>query len=395
MAPFGSNHTAINMGANVTVAGAATIASPTVSIVIPTYNEARHIERVISGFLQTGYPQLIEVLVVDGGSTDGTVDVARRLAQRDARVRLLQNPAKVQSAGLNIGIAEMKGAIFIRADAHSDYAPDYVEQCVATLLHTKALNVGGCQQFVAATPFQAGVALAARSVLGNGGSSHRSPNYNGPSDTVFLGCCWRHDLERVEHDHLRGTIAANVEDDERRVASYFDLDQITNQDSELNVRFRKLAPKAIYVSSTIKAWYYPRSNLRGLMKQYFRYGRGRYRTASLHPTLSPARVRLPLLAALGAIFLMLVDLVALRGRLRTRSAFAVGLAIPFVEGARVTFKQRQSFAQDVWRGDLKCLPSPVTRWWWCSVALLTMTPSFLCGYLYQLVRRRLVGVTGW
>ena len=375
--------------------GQSTYRWPTVSVVIPTYNEAAHIEGVVRGFLQTRYPQLIEVLVVDGGSQDGTQGIIEGLAREDGRVRLLHNPLKVQSAALNIGIATMRGAVFLRADAHSDYASNYIDECIAALLDTGTLNVGGCQRFVATTPFQAGVALAAQSALGNGGSRHRLPSYDGPSDTVFLGCCWRRDIERLERNHLRPTLLIDGEGQQRLIPSYFDLDQVTNQDSEINVRFRKLAPQAIYVSSRVKAWYYPRSSWQGLCKQFFKYGRGRYRTAALHPAMSPARVRLPLLAGLAGLLLLLLDRVAFGGRLRTAEACVLAGAVPFVEAARVTVKHRKAFEADIWRGHERARPSLVVRWWWCAVALWTMTPAFLAGYLFQLVRRRLLNVAGW
>ena len=54
--------------------------NPTLTVAIPTYNEAANIERVVKGFLSTGYPNLIEVFVADGGSTDGTQDIVKKLS---------------------------------------------------------------------------------------------------------------------------------------------------------------------------------------------------------------------------------------------------------------------------------------------------------------------------
>jgi len=82
------------------------IANPTLTVAIPAYNEAANIERVVKGFLSTGYPNLIEIFVADGGSTDGTQDIVKKLSTEDSRVKLLHNPLKIQSAGLNLILQE-------------------------------------------------------------------------------------------------------------------------------------------------------------------------------------------------------------------------------------------------------------------------------------------------
>ena len=130
-----------------------TINHPTVTVAIPTYNESVNIEHLLRFFLSTEDPNLIEIFVADGGSTDGTQDIVKKLSLADQRVKLLHNPLKIQSAGKNLILQECTGDIFLIADAHSDYAPDYIEKCVEALLQSEALNVGGAQRFVAKNPF--------------------------------------------------------------------------------------------------------------------------------------------------------------------------------------------------------------------------------------------------
>ena len=85
----------------------------------------------------------LEVIVADGMSEDGTRDVLARLAREDARVRMVENQGRIVSTGLNAAIGAARGRIIIRADAHTEYAADYVSQCVAVLRETGADNVGG------------------------------------------------------------------------------------------------------------------------------------------------------------------------------------------------------------------------------------------------------------
>ena len=73
---------------------------PSVTVAVPTLNEAANIETLVRRFLATRYPNLVEVFVADGGSTDGTRAIVARLAQQDARVRLLDNPDRIQSVGM-------------------------------------------------------------------------------------------------------------------------------------------------------------------------------------------------------------------------------------------------------------------------------------------------------
>ncbi|MBD2363120.1 glycosyltransferase family 2 protein [Anabaena minutissima FACHB-250] len=346
---------------------------PTISLAIPSYNEAGNIEYIITEFLTTKYPKLIEVIVADGGSTDRTQDIVKELSLKDSRVKLLHNPLKIQSAGLNLILQECTGDIFLRADAHSDYAPDYIERCVEALLESKALNVGGAQRFVAKTPFQAGVALASKSFLGSGGAKYRNPNYNGYADTVYLGCFWTKEL---------------------RDASGFDISQITNQDAELNQKLLNKNPQAIYISSDIRVWYYPRKTWKSIFIQYFKYGRGRYLTSIKHTKQLQLRGKLPFLFISATLLLSLTDFIVPHLSLHTEALILSGLLFTFGESLRTTLKFSKSFTTELWRGSEE-LPSYFSLWFFCGVILLTMPIAHFSGYGYQLFRCRFLKITGW
>ncbi|MDJ0617911.1 MAG: glycosyltransferase [Calothrix sp. MO_192.B10] len=358
---------------------------PSVSLAIPVYNEANCIERVVRSFLQTHYPNLVEVLIADGGSTDDTQDIIKRLSKEDSRVQLLHNSQKIQSAGLNLILQHCTGDIFLRADAHSDYAFDYIEKCVEILLESKAFNVGGATRFAAKTPFQAGVALASKSLIGGGSAKHRHSDYDGYADTLFPGCFWRETLQAV---------------------SGYSTDATTNEDAELNLRLQKLFfdmnpmpdkkyQGAVYVSSKIRVWYYPRQTWKSLLIQYFKYGRGRYLTTAKHPKSAPIRGKLPFLAISGMIVISIVSLFVTLLRPFLVALIITGFLSIILESFRVNWKFRENFSTEIWLGDKHQVPDYVSRWFYCAVVLLTMLIAHFGGYAYQLFRRHVLGISNW
>lgn len=353
---------------------------PSVSIAIPTYNEAEHIEAIVNNFLQTQYPNLIEILVTDGGSTDRTPEIVLKLSSKDSRVKLLPNPGKIQSAGLNVALKHSQGDIFLRADAHCDYAPDYIEKCVAALQKSQALNVGGAQRFVAKEGFQAAVALAARSWFGSGGARYRDPNYSGYADTVYLGCFQRQAL---------------LELDDSIPLKVFDTSQITNQDAELNQKLLAKDPQAIYISSDIKVWYYPRKNWKSLWIQYFKYGRGRYLTITKHPERSQLRGKLPFLFISTMFILLGFDLLFTPVNLHIKELCILGVSCAFLESLKINLKLRHRFTTEIWRGNPAQAPSFINRCLGCGIAIITMPLAHFSGYGYQIFKNRILRVRGW
>jgi len=346
---------------------------PSVTIAIPAYNEAKHIESVIDGFINQQYPNLCQILVADGGSQDGTQDIVSEISLRDPRVRLIENPHKIQSYALNIMIEEATSDIFLRADAHCDYAPDYIQCCVDELLHSGAINVGGAQCFVADTHFQAGVALASRSFLGNGGAKYRKPGYTGYADTVFLGCFWKEHLVAV---------------------GGFREEAVTNQDAELNLRLAQRRSKAIYVSSSIHVWYYPRKSIAGLWLQFFKYGRGRYLTSKRHPGKSPLRTNLPVIAILAILLVSALTTLFLGYHFTLLIAFSI-IAIPALESVRITLKYNSTFERVFWRGSKSSYPSFLSRCFYCWLALLIMPLAYASGGFFQMIRHQILRKPGW
>ena len=346
---------------------------PSVSIVIPTYNEEDNIEAVINGFLASSYTNILEILIVDGNSTDSTTAEVAKLSCLYSKVKLLHNPFKIQSAALNIGLKACQGEVFLRADAHCQYASDYIEKCIETLLTTKASNVGGAQRFVAKHKFQAGVALAANSLLGNGGAKYRDPQYDGYVDTVFLGCMWKNTLMNV--------------------CGY--SNQITNEDAELNQRLLEKDAEAIYISSDIQVWYYPRKTWTSLYVQYFKYGRGRFLTATKHTKNLQIRGKLPFLFISCIIIAFGFDLFLPTINLHIERLVILGIIAVLAESLRINLKFNNNFLKEVWRGSQKYPPSLFERWLSCALVIMTLPVAHFSGYGYQLFRCKVLKISNW
>lgn len=235
---------------------------PFVSALIPIRNEERHIARCLDSILAGDYPtDRLEVLVIDGMSTDRSRSVVLEYSKRYPRLRLLENPRRIIPTALNIGIAEARGQVIIRMDAHATYAPDYVRQCVTLLQTTGAANVGGVLAAVGTDYASNAVAVATTSPFGIGDARYRYASREEWADTAFLGAWYKQTLEELGGFNEGWTV---------------------NQDYELNYRLRRAGGK-ILLSPRIRCEYYVRSSLRLLAHQYFRYGLWRVKTLIAHP----------------------------------------------------------------------------------------------------------------
>jgi GT2 family glycosyltransferase len=233
---------------------------------------------------------------------------------------VIDNPDRVQAAGLNRILAEARGEIVVRMDVHCEYAPDYVEQCVTVLERTGADSVGGAQRCRGRTPFEKVVCAALESPLGVGGAAYRSAGREGFVDTVFLGAYRRAVFERVGR---------------------WDPAAITNEDAELNQRLVRSGGR-IYLSREVVVYYAPRDSFTALARQYFRYGRGRARTLLKHRELLSPRPALPFLGLLAGLSMLAL---APRTGLVAASAYA---GVTFAEALRVGWRDGLPSAIRAW-----------------------------------------------
>jgi cellulose synthase/poly-beta-1,6-N-acetylglucosamine synthase-like glycosyltransferase len=262
---------------------------PSVSVIIPVRNEEKHIEACIENVLDTRYPlKKIEILVIDGESTDRTVEIISDLQRRGLNVRLFSNPRRIPYSGLNIGLKNARGDIVMRVDARSICPQDYISKCVRTLLETGADNVGGVQRPIGTTPTQRAIALATSHVWGAGNAQYRLGRKSGYVDTVYLGCFRKEVFERV--------------------GLYDEDGPVISEDSEMNQRIRAAGGK-VYLNKDIVVEYYAKPTLRGLWNQYLIYGGAKAHTFLRTTRLTSPRQLIPVAFLPGLIALALLSFV--------------------------------------------------------------------------------------
>jgi succinoglycan biosynthesis protein ExoA len=262
-----------------------TAGEPRVSVLVPVLDEIEHIEASVARMRDQRFDGEIEILLVDGGSTDGTREKLEELAREDGRLRVLDNPAGSIPAALNIGLRESSGRYVARMDAHTYYPLDYLARGVGRLEEGGVAWVSGPALPMGVDPWSRRVALALGTWLGVGAAGFRrlAPG-EFESDTGFCGVWLRETL--VEQDGW----------DER---------SLVNEDAELAARVRKAGGRIVCVPE-LAASYVPRASLRALARQYWRYGQYRARTSRLHPesmrrsNLLPPALALTVAAALVA-----------------------------------------------------------------------------------------------
>lgn len=224
-----------------------------VSVVIPMRNEECRIGPCLDSITRNEFPpEQLEILVVDGGSTDSSRVMVTERAARFPGIRLLDNPHKVVSAGLNLGLREAVGRVIIIMGAHAEYSPRYIKTCLQELEATNADAVGGVLETQPGgdTLVARAIALMTQHPFGVGGSAFRTRRGRGYVDTVPYAAYRRPVFERV---------------------GLFNESLIRNQDFEFNARVRRAGGK-LFLSSQIETKYYQVPDVKRLVIQAFNNG---------------------------------------------------------------------------------------------------------------------------
>lgn len=237
-------------------------ASVDISVLVPVLNEAEHLSTALSAMREQRDCGELEVLVIDGGSTDSTVKIATEAHRRDPRIRLLDNPERRTPNALNIGLRAARGKFVARMDAHTIYPDRYLAEGIARLERGDVVWASGPQLAEGAGTWSRRVAAALGTPLGVGGAGFRSLETEEIEvDSGFTGV-WRREFL----DSLGG----------------WDEGWPINQDGELAARIREMGGRIVCVPGMAAA-YVPRNSLASLRRQYWRYGQYKAKTCGRHP----------------------------------------------------------------------------------------------------------------
>ena len=280
------------------------------TVIIPTRNEENYIENCINSLVDDWVISTTEFLIVDGSSTDKTLEIVKEKFSH-LNLKILDNPNLYQSYAMNIGIEnssakdtveefETQGSSLdfgkiIRADAHCIYPPNYIKDCRQYLRRFGyvdnhdggVVNMGSIQKAVGLDTFTKAVATVMNSKYAMGGVKYRrSYDENTEpvlSDTAYLGC-WQTGL----------LIEIGGFDEEFQI----------NEDYELNIRIRKkYGLDTVAVNPKLVVNYFVRNSLFGLIKQFFKYGLWKTKTLSIHPDSLKIRQLAPVLFVLSLVSL--------------------------------------------------------------------------------------------
>ncbi|HEY6072909.1 MAG TPA: sugar transferase, partial [Anaerolineales bacterium] len=270
---------------------------PFISLILPIRNEAPFIAKTLASVFAQDYPpECMEVLVVDGASTDATREVVTRLISENPRlsVQLLDNPRLIVPTGMNIALREARGKIIIRVDGHCVIASDYVRRCVEHIQQDEVVGVGGPMVSIGETHLARVTALGMSSPFGVGNSAFRTTSGKTMfADTVPFPAYTREIIQQ---------------------AGLYDEELVRNQDDEYNYRIRELGGR-ILLAEDVRSTYFSRTSLRGLWKQYFQYGFWKVRVLQKHPLQMSLRQFVPpafVLALLASIFMAILAVLGVK-----------------------------------------------------------------------------------
>lgn len=295
---------------------------PLVSVVLPMLNEISSIRACLDRFeAQTYGADNLDVIVVDGGSTDGSRELVEEYLRDRPWCRVVDNPARRASSAFNVGVDSARGEVLILFSSHGEPMADFIEESVRVLQETGAAGVGGQYHHIGTDPTSSAIGLAMVSPFGMA-SPHR---------TVVD----RREVDTISHP------AYDIE--VMRSVGPFDEKLERNSDYEFNYRVRQAGHRLV-VDPAIESIYRPRPSLRALARQFWWYGRWKERVVRRHPGSMKLRHAVPPLAVAAAATSPLWA----RGRLggRVLSAGAAGYVAVVAAGV-ASAKPRDHHADPV------------------------------------------------
>jgi glycosyltransferase involved in cell wall biosynthesis len=282
-----------------------------IAVIVPMLNEAAHVEQLARDLSGQDFQGEVEVIVADGGSTDGSAPLLLAAAEAlGLSLKVIDNPAGWVSQGLNRCIGEASGDLIVRADCHSRYPPEYLRRCAEVSEATGAHNVGGVVVARGETPMERAVACA--------------------MDNPFGGIGW------TRHNTARGPIEVDTvtfgafRPEAFGLAGLFDESLRRNQDDEFNLRLRRNGGR-IVLDPSIRLQYAPRGSLGAVFRQYFDYGRWKVPVMRKHRRVLGVRSVAP------GVFVLSLFALGAAAVLWRPAAWALALVVAIYAAFALTF----------------------------------------------------------
>jgi succinoglycan biosynthesis protein ExoA len=296
-----------------------------VSVIIPCYNEEATICSLLEAIHRQTYPmEDIEVIIADGLSEDATRAKIRAYSGQhpDLQINVIDNIRRSIPSGVNRAIEASRGKYLIRMDAHSIPDMDYIKNCVAGLDQGLGDNVGGVWIIEPKenTWIARSIALAVSHRIGIGDALYRTGGKAQEVDTVPFGAFKRELVERI---------------------GMFDETLLTNEDYEFNVRVRQAGGK-VWMDPSIHSIYQPRSTLKELSRQYWRYGYWKAQMLRRYPGTLRWRQALPPLFVLTLIGLAILAIGFALARWLLAIIVIVYILIILITGIQLSIKRKDS-----------------------------------------------------
>ena len=224
------------------------------SIIIPCRNEEKYIENCINSILKNDYPsENYEIIIVDGKSSDKTIEKIERLQKKYKNIRHIDNPQKVTPVALNLGIRNANFEYVMIAGAHSSFPENYISVLMKNIVDLKADGVGG---MIKTTSIN--LTVKASSIV------KVLSNKFGVGNSMFrIGVTEPTLVDTVPFGIYKKTIFNEV--------SYYDERLIRNHDIALSKEFLK-NKKKIYLLPDASCKYYARENFGELARNNYLNG---------------------------------------------------------------------------------------------------------------------------
>ncbi len=224
------------------------------SIIIPCRNEEKYIENCINSILINDYPsENYEIIIVDGKSSDKTIEIIEGLQKKHENIRHIDNPQKVTPVALNLGIRNANYEYIMIAGAHSSFPENYISVLMKNIVDLKADGIGGMLSTTSinSTAKTSSIIKVLSNKFGVGNSMFR------------IGVTKPTLVDTVPFGIYKKVLFENV--------SFYDERLIRNHDIALSKEFIQKRKK-IYLLPDVRCNYYARESFKKLARNNYSNG---------------------------------------------------------------------------------------------------------------------------